>query len=87
MRVTPQKRNSQVLTSVGHRPLRTVVAGGRLYVTVNSDHAVAIMDPASPKPPRQSFAVPANPYAITADARSLWVTGVGDDTLTRLPYR
>ena len=87
VRVTPQKRNSKLLTAVGHRPLRAVVAGGRLYVTVFSDHVVAIMDPANPKPPRQSYAGPANPDAITADAQSLWVTGVGDDTLTRQPYR
>ena len=86
-RVSTDKRNSRVPTAVGHRPLRTVFAGGRLYVTVNTDHAVDVIDPERVQPARRPLDVPHNPYAITADAQSLWVTGIGDDTLTRLPYR
>ena len=61
---------TRVTTAVGNRPLRTVAAGGRVYVTVNTDHRVAILDPktaAAGRPARSS--VPPNPYAITADAR------------------
>ena len=28
-----------------------------------------------------------NPYALAADERSVWVTGLGDNTLTRIDYR
>jgi hypothetical protein len=85
-RVNPARPNDKVTTSVGHRPLRAVTAGARLYVTVNLDHTVAMVDPPSGKLTGRALAVPPNPYAIAADARSLWVTGVGRNTLTRIAY-
>ena len=53
---------------------------------MNIDHVVAVVDAATVKPAGRPIAVPPNPYAITADAKSLWVTGTGDGTLTRIPY-
>ena len=46
-RVNPVKRNARTTTSVGHRPLRTVAAGGRCMSPCNLDHVVAVVDPAS----------------------------------------
>jgi hypothetical protein len=86
-RISLAEPDTQVQSPVDHVPLRTVVAGGRLYVTVNLDHQLAIVDPATAKPTGQRIDVPPNPFAITADDRSLWVTGVGDDTLTRVPIQ
>jgi DNA-binding beta-propeller fold protein YncE len=85
-RISTTERNSRIPRNVGHRPLRMVAAGGRLYVTVNLDDAVAVIDPESIKPAARALSVPHNPYAITAEAHALWVTGVGEDTLTRIPY-
>jgi hypothetical protein len=31
--------------------------------------------------------VPLNPYALTADDQAVWVTGLGNNTVTRIAYR
>ena len=51
---------------------------------MNLDHAVAVVATATGRLTGKPFAVPPNPYAVAADARSLWVTGLGDETVTRI---
>ena len=63
------------------------MAGGRLYVTSNADHTVLTMNPRTVDQEGRPLRVSHNPYAITADARDLWVTGLGENTLTEIAYR
>ena len=85
-RIHPRTR--QVVTSeVGGRPAGLAVAGGRVFVAGNTSHRVAILDPDRMRRSAQRVKVPANPYAMTAGAGHVWVTGLGANTLTRLDYR
>ena len=80
-------RTDQVVTSeVGGRPQGLAVAGGRVFVAGNTSHRVAIVDPERMRRPARRLKVPANPYALTAGAGHVWVTGLGANTLTRLDY-
>jgi DNA-binding beta-propeller fold protein YncE len=77
-----------VTVSVGRSPIQTVLAGGKLFVTSRDDHTVQVLSPRGRmRPLAEPITVGQNPYAIVADKRSLWVTGLGDDTLTRIDYR
>jgi YVTN family beta-propeller protein len=63
------------------------VAGGRLFVANRNDNTVLVFDPATLKRIGKPIEVGFNPYAMVADERSVWVTGLGDNTLTRIDYR
>jgi hypothetical protein len=74
-------------TGVGHRPAQSVTAGGHVYVAVNADHVVQAVDPKSARLAGSPLRVDLNPYAIAADDRDVWVTGLTENTVTRIPYR
>ena len=63
-----------------------IFAGGHLYVTSSATHELLVLDPAQGKPADEPLPVPPNPYAIAADDHWLYVTGVGQHTLTRIAY-
>jgi DNA-binding beta-propeller fold protein YncE len=82
------KTRRAVTTSVGSSPIQTVLAGGKLYVTSRDDHTVRVLSPRrGMRPLGDPIHVGLNPFAILADRRWLWVTGLGDDTVTRIDYR
>jgi sugar lactone lactonase YvrE len=87
VQVKPDRQGGAITTAAGHRPERAVIAGGRLFVTSNADHTVLTMDPRTVDQEGGALRVPHNPYAIAADARAVWVTGLGEDTLTEIAYR
>jgi DNA-binding beta-propeller fold protein YncE len=74
-------------TAVGHRPVQALVAGGRLFVSSNTDHTVVVMDPRTLTVEGQPLRVGVNPYALAADERNVWVTGTGENDITRIAYR
>jgi DNA-binding beta-propeller fold protein YncE len=74
-------------TAVGHRPMQALVAGGRLFVSSNTDHTVVVMDPRKLTVEGKPLRVGVNPYALAADARHVWVTGAGEDDVTEIAYR
>jgi len=76
-----------VTAAAGHSPAQSVVAGGRLWIASRNDHSVVILDPKTLVPVAEPVHVGLNPYAITADDRSVWVTSLGENTLTRIDYR
>jgi hypothetical protein len=84
-RVDPT-RGQAVTTAVGRSPAQIAVAGGRVFVASNTDHTVVVLDPENPRKARESLPVPLNPYAVAAGAGHVWVTGVGENTLTRIDY-
>jgi hypothetical protein len=75
-----------VTSSTGHQPTHVVAAGGRIYIACNTDHTVQVFDARTARPVGQ-VVVSHNPYALAADGRSVWVTGVGENTLTQIAYR
>jgi DNA-binding beta-propeller fold protein YncE len=78
---------SYATASAGNGPTQAVLAGGRLFVACRNDQAVNLLDPRTLKVIGRPIAVGLNPYAMVADDRSVWVTGLGDNTLTRIDYR
>ncbi|WP_157591891.1 protein kinase domain-containing protein [Solirubrobacter soli] len=79
-------RGGVATSAACHQPTRAVAAGGRIWIACDTDHTVTLFDPGSSKKVG-AVGVPLNPYALTADARSVWVTGVGENTLTQIAYR
>jgi DNA-binding beta-propeller fold protein YncE len=78
---------SMVTASAGHGPAQAVVAGGRVFVASRNDQAVLMLDPDELAPVGEPIRVGLNPYAMIADDRFVWVTGLGDNTLSRIAYR
>jgi DNA-binding beta-propeller fold protein YncE len=85
-RVSP-RRTGSVPTAVGHRPAQSVAAGGRVFVAVTTDHILRLLNPRSARVAGAPVGVPLNPYALTADDQAVWVTGLGNNTVTRIAYR
>ena len=81
------KTGNQRTAAAGHSPAQTVLAGGHLFVSSRNDNTVVVLDPNTLKPVGPPIEVGFNPYALVADERSVWVTGLGDNTLTRIDYR
>ena len=78
-------RNGDVITAAaGRAPGQAVVAGDRVYVTSRNDHSVVVLDPDTLREAAAPIGVGLNPYAIAAAERDVWVTGLADDTLTRI---
>jgi hypothetical protein len=74
------------LRTVAHRPWKLAVAGGHVFVASGNDNALLVVNPKTMKTEKR-LPMPFNPYAVTADARHVWVTGLGDDTVTRVDLR
>jgi hypothetical protein len=81
------RTGAMVTTSAGHGPAQVTVAGGRVFVASRNDQAVLMLDPVELAPVGEPIRVGLNPYAMVADERYVWVTGLGDNTLTRIDYR
>ncbi len=86
VRIDPRTGNT-VTTAVGHRPESVVAVGGRLFVANTTDHTVLVIDPRTTRAEGPPLGVALNPLAITGDDRAVWVTGLGENTVTRIAYR
>ena len=71
----------------GKGPAQAIYAGGRVYVSSQDDNTVVVLDPKSLQPVGDPIPVGYNPGAMVADGRSVWVVGLGDDSLMRIDYR
>jgi streptogramin lyase len=80
-------RGAPVTTGVGHRPSQSVTARGRVYVAVITDHVVQLVNPRTARLAGVPVRVDLNPFAIAAGEGAVWVTGLGENTVTRIPYR
>jgi hypothetical protein len=45
-----------------------------------------VLDPVTLQPVGRPLAVPLNPLAVAAGAGHVWVTGLGENTLTRIDH-
>ena len=85
--INPRRFGDVATSSAGDRPQQSVAAGNRVYVAANTDHTLVAFNPKSRRRVGTPIPVENNPYALAADSRYVWVTGLGENTLTRLPYR
>ena len=76
-----------VVGSAGRAPARAVVAGGRVFVASRNDHTVVVLEPEALRPAGEPIEVGLNPYGMATDGRSVWVTGLADNSLTRIDPR
>ena len=51
-----------------------------MFVASRYDHTVLVLDPKTPEAGGEPLTVGLNPYALATDGRSVWVTGLGDNT-------
>ena len=64
-----------------------VIAGDRVYVASRNDQAVNVLHARELRTIGEPIRVGVNPYAMAADQRHVWVTGLGDNTLARITDR
>jgi streptogramin lyase len=85
-RISPRHRVS-VPTAVGHSPAHSVAVGGRVFVAITTDHVLRLVNPATARVVGAPVSVSLGPFAVTADDRDVWVTGLGENTVSRIAYR
>ena len=86
-RIDAETGNLRTATA-GHSPAQSVLAGGHLFVVQpQRQHAWSSWTRRRSSRSGEPIDVGFNPYALAADERSVWVTGLGDNTLTRIDYR
>jgi streptogramin lyase len=73
-----------VATVAGHTPTQVVGAGGRVYVASSADHTVLVLDPRTTDPIGKPLHVGLNPFALATDGRTVWVTSLGENAVTRI---
>ncbi len=71
----------------GRGPAQVAAAGGRVFVASKTDDTLRVLSARTLRAVHPPLPMPFNPYAVTADARHVWVTGLGEDTLTEVAYR
>ncbi len=84
-RVHP-RRFQVVTTAVAQRPAQLAVAGGQVFVASNTDHTVVVLNPKTVRRSGKPLEMPLNPYGVAAGGGHVWVTGLGENTVTRLDY-
>jgi streptogramin lyase len=82
-RIEPKTR-AVVTVAAARRPSRLAVACGLVFVAGFTDHAVVTIDPRKSQPVGKRLPAGLNPFALVADGRRVWVTSVGDNSVTRL---
>jgi sugar lactone lactonase YvrE len=82
-RIDPRSRAMRK-TGAGQSPTGIAVVGGRVYVASTNNDTVVVLDPRTGRPSGRPVNVAVNPYAVTAGLGHVWVTGQGDNTVSRL---
>ena len=83
-RIEPGHSHDPVYRIAGKRPEQLTYARGRVYVASRYDGTLVVIDPKTMRPAQNPLTVRLNPFAVTSDRRHVWVTGLGDDTVTRV---
>ncbi len=86
-RIKTDRLGSSLTTAVGHRPTQAIMAGDRVFLGNTTDHTVDVLDPRTTLPTQPPLRVGFGPYAIAAGEGAVWVTGIGENTVTRIEYR
>jgi streptogramin lyase len=70
----------------GQIPRQVVAIGGWVFVAVNGEHVVRVIDPKRAVVSGRPLPVGPNPFAMAAADGHVWVTGQAEDTVTRIDY-
>jgi hypothetical protein len=84
-RYDPRSRGI-VESRVVSRPEGLAVAGGRVFIAGYTTQNLVVVDQKSLKPVGDPITVPHNPLAVEAGAGHVWVSGIGENTLSRIDY-
>jgi hypothetical protein len=76
-----------VTRAVGNNPGQIAVMRNRVFVASNLTDKVVVLSARSGKKVGEPLDVPANPHAVEAGGRHVWVAGLGANTLTKIDYR
>ena len=72
----------------GRNPTTALVAGGLLFVAARNDQSVQVLDTENLRPVQDPIPVGVNPIALAAsEDGAVWVTSLGDNTVTRIELR
>jgi YVTN family beta-propeller protein len=69
--------------TVGPFPMQIAVTGGRVFVACLNDQSLVVVDPRTMRRVKR-LPMPLNPFAVTADARHVWVTSLGENAVVRV---
>jgi streptogramin lyase len=83
-RVDPRAKGSRVDLDAGHVPVGLALSRGKVFVASYNDQLLRIIDERKLRAAGPPLPVPFNPYAVTARGRHVWVTALGDSTVTRI---
>jgi tRNA A-37 threonylcarbamoyl transferase component Bud32/streptogramin lyase len=85
-RIDPET-GARVTIPAGVSPRQLLFSGGRLYVASYGDHTLVRIDPKTTRAEEGRVSVGLNPFALAADDEGrVWVTGVGDETVSRVTW-
>jgi DNA-binding beta-propeller fold protein YncE len=84
-RIDPVTRLSPEHT-VGSRPEGIALAGGKVFVASRNADAVVVLDRRTGRRVGKPIRVRSNPLEVAAGQGYVWVTDVGNSTLTRIAY-
>ncbi len=87
VRVDAEERPSTGVVPPERPRRRRSSRSGRVYVSSEDNNTVVVLDPEDLQPVGEPIPVGYNPGAMVADDRSVWVVGLGDDSLMRIDYR
>jgi DNA-binding beta-propeller fold protein YncE len=76
-------RENAIPATVGRHPEHLTYARGRVYVATRFDQALVVVDPDRLQIVRR-LPMPFSPFAVTSDRHHVWVTGLGENTVTRV---
>jgi DNA-binding beta-propeller fold protein YncE len=78
------KTGNSATVSAGRGPTQVVAVGDRLFVASRNNNTVVVLDAETTEPAHAPLHVGLNPYAVTTDGHSVWVTGLADNRVTRI---
>jgi tRNA A-37 threonylcarbamoyl transferase component Bud32/streptogramin lyase len=85
-RIDP-RTGGRVSIPAGSSPRQLLVVDGHIYVASYGDHTLVRIDPETKRAEDDPVSVGLNPFALAADDDNrIWVTGVGDGTLSRVTW-
>ena len=81
-------KTARACRSRRHQPAAGARRRRHLYVASYGDHTLVRIDPSTNRAEDDPVSVGLNPFALAADDDGrIWVTGVGDGTLSRVTWR
>ena len=81
-RIDPETQDV-ITTENAQRPEQIVVTRGRVWAASSTDHSIVLINPRTTRQV-DKLRVRPNPYGLATSRGHVWVTGLGESTLTRI---